>query len=221
MRAKREELLMRHISAIDRAINLFDQSLRAVHSSQQGTSRPNPSAGVAEAELTDEERRHVIGLMRVNHTGEIAAQALYNGQAFTARSDEVKQQLEDSALEETDHLAWCRTRVNELGGSTSLLGPAWYWGSFAIGAVAGIAGDKKSLGFVKETEDQVEAHLLSHLDSLPQQDKKSRAIVEQMAIDEVHHGDKAVELGGEPLPKPVRGLMRLVAKVMTTVSYRI
>lgn len=212
---------MRHMTPVDQFVNLFDQGLRAVHSSQQGTSRPNPSENIAESEMSEKERRHVIGLMRVNHTGEIAAQALYNGQAFTARSDEVKAQLNHSALEETDHLAWCRNRVHELGGSTSLIGPAWYWASFAIGAAAGIAGDKKSLGFVKETEDQVEAHLLGHLESLPEQDKKSRAIVEQMAVDEVHHGDKAMELGGERLPNPVRQLMRLTAKVMTTISYRI
>lgn len=212
---------MRHITPIDQFIYLVDQSLRAVYSGQQGTSRPNPAESLAENGLTEAERRHVIGLMRVNHTGEIAAQALYNGQAFTARSDEVKSQLNHSALEETDHLAWCRNRVNVLGGSTSVLGPAWYWASFAIGALAGIAGDKNSLGFVKETEDQVEAHLLGHLESLPEQDKKSRAIVEQMAIDEVHHGDKAMALGGELLPQPVRQLMRLTAKVMTTVSYRI
>lgn len=213
--------MMRQISLTDRLIDTFDQSLRAVFGHQQGTQRPNPSATLDEPSLNEEERRHVIGLMRVNHAGEIAAQALYNGQALTARSTEVQASLHESALEETDHLAWCRGRVEELGGSVSKLGGFWYWGSFAIGAAAGLAGDRWSLGFVKETEDQVEAHLLEHLDALPEHDIKSRAIVEQMAVDEVHHGNKAMELGGVTLPAPIRQLMRVTAKIMTGISYRI
>ncbi len=212
---------MRDFTPIDKMVMVFDQSLRAVFSPHQGTSRPNPADAVEEAELSASERRHVIGLMRVNHAGEIAAQALYNGQAVTARDEEVRERMEESAREETDHLAWCKGRVEELGGHTSYLGPFWYWGSFAIGATAGAAGDKWSLGFVKETEDQVGAHLEKHLQSLPKQDEKSRAILRQMAEDEARHGDKAVDLGGVPLPAPVKGLMRLTSKVMTTLAYRI
>ncbi|HFD87537.1 MAG TPA: 2-polyprenyl-3-methyl-6-methoxy-1,4-benzoquinone monooxygenase [Gammaproteobacteria bacterium] len=212
---------MRHFTPIDKMVMLLDQSLRAVHSPHQGTARPNPASRFEEAELSDSERKHVVGLMRVNHAGEIAAQALYNGQALTARDEEVRERMQESAVEETDHLAWCKTRVNELGGHTSLLGPFWYWGSFAIGAAAGLAGDKWSLGFVKETEDQVGAHLEGHLKSLPEKDQKSRAIVEQMAVDEAHHGDKAVDLGGVPLPAPIKGLMQLTSRVMTTLSYRV
>ncbi len=212
---------MRDFTPIDKVVMLLDQSLRAVHSPHQGTARPNPADAFDEADLTEAERRHVIGLMRVNHAGEIAAQALYNGQAVTARDEEVRRRMEESAIEETDHLAWCKGRVSELGGHTSYLGPLWYWGSFAIGAAAGLAGDKWSLGFVKETEDQVGAHLEGHLRSLPEKDRKSRAIVEQMAEDEARHGEKAVDLGGVPLPQPVRSLMKLTSKVMTTLAYRI
>ena len=212
---------MRDFTPIDKVVMLLDQSLRAVHSPHQGTARPNPATSHDEAELGESERRNVVGLMRVNHAGEIAAQALYNGQALTARDEEVRRRMEESAIEETDHLAWCKSRVNELGGHTSYLGPFWYWGSFAIGAAAGLAGDKWSLGFVKETEDQVGAHLEDHLKRLPEKDLKSRAIVEQMAVDEAHHGQKAVDLGAVSLPAPIRGLMKLTSKVMTTLSYRI
>ncbi len=212
---------MRDYTPIDKVVMLLDQSLRTVHGAHQGTARPNPADRCEEAELTDAERRHVIGLMRVNHAGEIAAQALYNGQAVTARDAEVRRRMEASAIEESDHLAWCRGRVSELGGHTSYLGPLWYWGSFAIGVAAGAAGDKWSLGFVKETEDQVGAHLEGHLQSLPARDEKSRAIVRQMAEDEARHGDEAVDLGGVPLPAPVKGLMKLASKVMTTMAYRI
>ena len=159
--------------------------------------------------------------MRVNHSGEIAAQALYHGQAVTARDEAVKQRLEQSAEEEGDHLTWCQIRVEELGEKTSLLSVFWYWGSFAIGATAGLAGDKWSLGFIKETEDQVIEHLQGHLEQLPLEDQKSRAVIEQMMIDEAHHGDKAVEAGGVPLPLPVKLWMRAASKVMTTLSYRI
>jgi len=212
---------MRDFTPMDKVVMVLDQSLRAVFSPQQGTARPNPADEHEEAQLSESERRHVIGLMRVNHAGEIAAQALYNGQAVTARDEHVRERMEESALEETDHLAWCKGRVEELGGHSSYLGPLWYWGSFAIGAMAGAAGDKWSLGFVKETEDQVGEHLQRHLRSLPAQDLKSRAIVEQMAVDEAHHGDKAVNLGAVPLPAPVRAAMKLTSKVMTTLAYRI
>ena len=212
---------MRDFTPIDKMVMLLDQSLRAVHSPHQGTARGNPADQHDEAALGESDRRRVIGLMRVNHAGEIAAQALYNGQALTARDEVVRQRMEASAVEETDHLAWCKMRVNELGGHTSYLGPFWYWGSFAIGAAAGLVGDKWSLGFVKETEDQVGAHLEEHLARLPENDVKSRAIITQMAADEAHHGQKAVDLGAASLPAPVRGLMKLTSKIMTTLSYRI
>lgn len=213
---------MRQLSALDQIFNHLERSLRAVHGRHQGTARANPASSIAaDTNLSETESRHAAGLMRVNHAGEIAAQALYNGQSLAARSSEVKEGMQESAQEETDHLAWCKQRVEELGQSTSLLGPVWYWGSFSIGAIAGAAGDKWSLGFIKETEDQVIKHLQEHQQSLPNNDEKSRAIVNQMIIDEAHHGDKAVDLGGVPLPGPVKQLMRLTAKVMTAVSYRI
>jgi ubiquinone biosynthesis monooxygenase Coq7 len=212
---------MRQLSGLDQIFNHLERSLRAVHGHHQGTARANPAGNIADTDLNETESRHAAGLMRVNHAGEIAAQALYNGQSLAARSAEVKERMHESALEETDHLAWCKQRVEELGQSTSLLGPIWYWGSFSIGAIAGAAGDKWSLGFIKETEDQVIKHLQEHQQSLPNGDEKSRAIVNQMIIDEAHHGDKAVDLGGVPLPRPVKQLMQLTAKVMTTLSYRI
>lgn len=212
---------MRQLSALDQIFNHLDRSLRAVHGQHQGTARPHPASSLTDDDLSETESRHAAGLMRVNHAGEIAAQALYNGQSLTAQSPVVKARMQESAQEEADHLAWCKQRVEELGQSTSLLGPMWYWGSFTIGAIAGATGDKWSLGFIKETEDQVIQHLQEHQRSLPDRDAKSRAIVKQMIIDEAHHGDKAVDLGGVPLPSPVKQLMRLTAKVMTTLSYRI
>ena len=212
---------MRQLSALDQIFNHLDRSLRAVHGQHQGTARPHPASSLTDDDLSETESRHAAGLMRVNHAGEIAAQALYNGQSLTAQSPVVKARMQESAQEEADHLAWCKQRVEELGQSTSLLGPMWYWGSFTIGAIAGATGDKWSLGFIKETEDQVIQHLQEHQQSLPDRDAKSRAIVKQMIIDEAHHGDKAVDLGGVPLPSPVKQLMRLTAKVMTTLSYRI
>ncbi|RUM94585.1 MAG: demethoxyubiquinone hydroxylase family protein [Thiothrix sp.] len=212
---------MRQLSVLDQIFNHLERSLRAVHGRHQGTARSNPGNNIADTDLSEPESRHAASLMRVNHAGEIAAQALYNGQSLAARSSEVKERMRESAQEETDHLAWCKQRVEELGQSTSLLGPVWYWGSFSIGAIAGAAGDKWSLGFIKETEDQVISHLQEHQQSLPDGDTKSRAIIQQMIIDEAHHGDKAVDLGGVPLPAPAIRLMRLTARVMTTVSYRI
>lgn len=210
---------MRHYSLADSLLIQLEKSLSAVFVNPSGTRREDPAVRIPEPALTDAERRHVAGLMRVNHAGEIAAQALYNGQAVFARQAEVRERLKISADEEADHLAWCRKRVEELGSRTSLLGPFWYWGSFAIGAAASAAGDKWSLGFVKETEDQVIAHLQGHLKSLPAADHKSRAIIEQMIADEAHHGEAAVAAGGVELPLPVRLLMKATAKVMTTTSY--
>ena len=212
---------MRNYSIFDRAVIGLSRGLEAVNGKPEATTRKNPAEGLPDFELDEAKRKHVAGLMRVNHSGEIAAQALYHGQAATARDDVVKQRLEQSAAEEGDHLIWCRTRIEELGEKTSLLSPLWYWGSFAIGAAAGLAGDKWSLGFIKETEDQVVEHLQGHLEQLPVEDQKSRAVIEQMMVDEAHHGDKAVEAGGVPLPLPIKLWMRAASKVMTTLSYRL
>ena len=165
------------------------------------------------------EKQHAQGLMRVNHTGEICAQALYQGQALTARSVEVQQKLQHAAAEETEHLAWTAQRVHELGGHLSVLNPLWYSSSLAMGAVAGLLGDKWNLGFLAETERQVGTHLQSHLQNLPAQDAKSRAIVTQMASDEATHAAMAVELGGAPLPAPVQWAMQLNGKLMTKTAY--
>lgn len=212
---------MRQLTTLDRVFDQLERSLRAVHSHHTGTARPNPSSQSKDSKLSEAERKQAASLMRVNHTGEIAAQALYNGQSIVARNVEIKQRMQESADEETDHLSWCKQRTEELAQSTSLLGPLWYWGSFSIGVIAGLAGDKWSLGFIKETEDQVVSHLREHLIRLPSQDAKSRAIIEQMIADETRHGDKAVDLGGVPLPQPIPKLMGFTSKIMTAVSYRI
>jgi ubiquinone biosynthesis monooxygenase Coq7 len=195
--------------------------VRTLFGKPQVTERPNPAAGVEETELSDAERDHIARLMRINHTGEVCAQALYQGQALTARDPVVRDSMRRSAAEENDHLDWCEQRVEELGGRLSLLNPLWYAGSFAIGAAAGIAGDKWSLGFVAETEKQVEGHLDEHLGQVPQQDRRTRAILEQMKTDEIEHGQKALDHGGARLPGPIRGLMKATAKIMTTSVYRI
>lgn len=205
---------------LDRFIVEFDKGLRTLFS-QAHSIRPYPDADVAEAAMTDAEKSQAAALMRVNHSGEICAQALYQGQALTARDPLVQQKLQHAAQEETEHLAWTAHRVHELGGHLSLLNPLWYTGSLAIGAAAGLLGDKWNLGFLSETEQQVGAHLQSHLEKLPEQDEKSRAIVNQMYVDEIGHADMAVELGGAELPKPVQLLMKLNGKVMTGAAYRI
>ncbi|MEQ1555283.1 MAG: 2-polyprenyl-3-methyl-6-methoxy-1,4-benzoquinone monooxygenase, partial [Gallionella sp.] len=199
---------------LDRVIVEFDKGLRTLFS-QAHSARAYPDADVAEGALDTAEKQHAQGLMRVNHTGEICAQALYQGQALTARSVEVQQKLLHAAAEETEHLAWTAQRVHELGGHLSVLNPLWYSGSLAMGAVAGLLGDKWNLGFLAETERQVGAHLQSHLQNLPAQDAKSRAIVTQMATDEAAHAAMAVELGGAPLPAPVQWAMQLNGKLMT------
>lgn len=211
----------RKFSPIDNLISGIDQALRTLYTPPQGTGRANPAATRNDAELSTKEQKHVAGLMRVNHAGEISAQALYQGQAFTARLPNVREKMEQAAIEENDHLIWCENRLKELGSHTSLLNPLWYAGSFTIGALAGSAGDKWSLGFVVETENQVVKHLNSHLDSLPQQDTKSRAILEQMKEDELHHATMALESGAAELPKPVKLLMKLTSKVMTKTAYRV
>ena len=205
---------------LDRLIVEFDKGLRTLFS-QAHSVRPYPDANLADAQMDEAERKSAAALMRVNHSGEICAQALYQGQALTARDPAVQQKLEHAAREETEHLAWTAKRVHELGGHLSVLNPFWYTGSLAIGALAGTLGDKWNLGFLSETEQQVGRHLQSHLDRLPPQDEKSRAIVEQMYTDEISHADMAKDLGGTELPPPVQMAMKLNAKVMTTLSYRV
>ena len=198
-----------------------DRALRTVFGEPIGAGRPDPAADLPEAELTEAVRATSLSLMRVNHAGEVCAQALYQGQALTARQRQTRSQLEQAAEEENDHLIWCRHRVHELGGQTSLLNPLWYSGSLAIGAFSGLLGDRWSLGFLAETEHQVVEHLEGHLDRLPEDDRKSRAILEQMKIDEGEHCTTARDAGGSELPEPVRKLMSLASRVMTTTAARI
>jgi ubiquinone biosynthesis monooxygenase Coq7 len=210
----------RQLSLADRLIQEFDRGLRTVAAANV-SARPYPAAGADESVKDPAERRHAAALMRVNHAGEIAAQALYHGQAFTARNPVVREALLDAARDETDHLAWCEQRVRDLDSRTSLLAPLWYAGSFAIGAITGLAGDRTSLGFVAETEKQVVEHLDSHLDDLPDADQRSRLIVEQMRHDEDRHGSEARSAGGWDLPGPIRKLMRRTARIMTRIAYRV
>lgn len=211
----------RHISLFDQLIGQADNALRTVARGHQGTQREFPAAVADIPPLSEPERRHVAGLMRVNHTGEVCAQALYSGQALTARLPRIRRQMEISAQEEEDHLAWCEQRLDELDSHTSFFNPLWYLMSFGIGAGAGIVGDRWSLGFVEETENQVCAHLQSHLQQLPQQDARSRLILQQMHDDEARHAHMAKRAGAMRLPTPVQKLMRLVAKVMTKTAYRV
>jgi len=208
------------LTLIDGLIREFDRALRTVAAANVA-ARPNPAATSPESVTLPEARRHAAGLMRVNHAGEIAAQALYHGQALTARNPGVRAAMLEAARDETDHLAWCEQRVRELGSRTSLLAPVWYAGSFAIGALAGLAGDRTSLGFVAETEKQVIEHLESHLHELPPDDERSRQIVAQMQADEARHGAEARDAGGRELPGPVRNLMRRTARLMTRAAYRV
>ncbi len=210
---------MRHYSLLDKLMMNVDTGLRTVLGQPIITERPNPSDTHMESELTDQERLLAGRLMRINHAGEVSAQGLYQGQALTARLPEVRGKMERAALEENDHLEWCERRAQELGTHVSYLNPFWYAGSLAIGALAGIAGDKWSLGFVVETEHQVVKHLEEHLELLPAQDERSRAILEQMKEDEAHHATIALHAGGAALPGPVKSLMGLVSKVMTRTAY--
>ena len=213
------------ISAADRAL----RALLAPPSAGRPTPVP-PQSPAREAQkadmtpvvrLTDEQKRESAALMRVNHAGEVAAQALYHAQALLARDPDVREFMDRAAREETDHLAWCETRLNELGARPSVFNPLWYAGSFGIGALAALLGDRASLGFVAETERQVEGHLKDHLDKLPRDDLRSRAIVEAMMHDEAGHGREARNAGGAALPGPVRELMRRTARIMTHTSYRL
>ena len=213
---------MRHCrgGGLDHAILEFDRALRTLSGVARSRRRP-PDDGIDEADLEQTERHHAAALMRVNHTGEVCAQALYSGQALTARNAETSALLQQAAAEETEHLAWTAQRIESLGGRTSLLNPAFYAGAFALGALSGALGDRWNLGFLAETERQVEAHLDGHLDSLPASDLKSRAVVEEMKRDEARHASTADTHGGAPLPGPVRQLMKLAARAMTFSTYRV
>lgn len=211
-------MISRRLTLIDRVIGEIDRTIKVLWSPTR-PSRPSPAASGPELELEAPDRLESVRLMRVNHSGEVAAQALYQGQALTARDSDVSDAMRQAAAEEMDHLAWCEQRLQELDGRTSLLNPLWYAGSFAIGAVAGALGDRTSLGFVAETEKQVESHLRGHLDRLPAADTHSRAIVLEMTHDEMKHGATAAALGGKELPFPLRAAMRLTARLMTEGSY--
>jgi len=205
---------------IDSFIQAFDRSLRVI-SGVAVAHRPNPAESLQECSLSDQERQHSAGLMRVNHVGEVCAQALYEAQSTFAKSDLTREQFRQAGEEEVDHLAWTAQRLRELGSHTSLLNPLWYAGAYVLGAAAAKLGDSASLGFVVETERQVEAHLNSHLDLLPAQDQRSRAIVKQMRDDEIAHAEAAKDLGAAALPAPIKGVMRVMAKVMTSTAYHV
>ena len=204
---------------LDRLIDVADQGLRAV-AAEPTAARPSPADAIAEQPLTAAEREASARLLRVNRAGEISAQALYSAQALFARDPATEAQLRQAAREETDHLAWCTARLRDLGGRPSRLDPLWYFGSSVIGAVAGLAGDRLSLGFVAETERQVEAHLEDHLDRLPGGDAKSRAILEAMAADEARHGSTAAA-AGDPIREPVRSFMHLGGEILRRVAFRL
>lgn len=203
---------------IDHIINTFDIGLRTVFTEAK-PSRERPDNAIKEDLIPETEKSKVAALMRINHVGEICAQALYSGQALTSRNPAIVEALKEAAAEETDHLAWCESRIQELGGRKSLLNPLWYAGSFSLGAVAGAIGDKWNLGFLAETEQQVSAHLSTHLAQLPAEDTKTRAIIEQMHTDESAHAEDAHNLGAAELPTPVKKMMKLSSKVMTKTAY--
>jgi len=209
----------RQLTPLDRLLASANNALRTVATPAGRSARDNPAKNIIDADLNSDQKRHAAGLMRINHAGEVAAQALYQGHAAVARDESIEAQMQHAADEEFDHLAWCEQRIHELGEDVSKLSPFWYAGAFAIGAASGVLGDRWSLGFIAETERQVCAHLDSHLDSLPPEDAKSRAIVEQMRDEEEEHGDNAIEAGAADLPGPVKHLMRLTAKVMTKTAY--
>lgn len=211
--------MLRKLSSLDRIIIECDKAIKTVIGTPETTERILPDSELAENELTAAEQRESSRLMRVNHAGEVSAQALYQGQALTANLPEVRLAMEHAALEENDHLVWCQQRIHHFGSHTSVFNPLWYAGSFAIGAVAGKIGDKWSLGFVAETEKQVVKHLDEHLSVISVQDVKSRSILEQMKRDELHHGTTAMEAGGAELPELVKTVMGLMSKVMTKSSY--
>lgn len=206
------------LSKLDSLIIEFDTGLRTLLAKPH-SMRVHPDAGVAETALSEVEKKHISALMRINHTGEVCAQALYSGQALTAKNAATSSSMQQAAREETEHLAWCESRITQLGGRTSLLNPLFYAGSFTLGALAGALGDKWSLGFLEETEKQVGAHLASHLQQLPEADQKTRKIVEQMQQDEAKHALEARQLGAAELPIPAKILMKQMSKLMTTSTY--
>ncbi|MDO9205572.1 2-polyprenyl-3-methyl-6-methoxy-1,4-benzoquinone monooxygenase [Methylotenera sp.] len=206
------------LSKLDTLTIEFDTGLRTLLAKPRSI-RAHPDAGVAETDLSECEKNQASALMRVNHTGEVCAQALYSGQALTAHRPETTAALKQAAIEETEHLAWCESRITELGGRTSLLNPLFYAGSFTMGVIAGALGDKWNLGFLAETEKQVGEHLANHLEKLPQSDQKTRRIIQQMQLDEAKHASEAKQYGAAELPAPAKFLMKKVSKLMTTSSY--
>lgn len=211
----------RRLTAFDQIIATADRALRTLSDNANGAGREFSEISEVRPPLNESERTHAAGLMRVNHSGEVCAQALYQGQALTAKLPKVRQEMEVAANEEVDHLAWCETRLKELGSHTSVLNPVWYALSFGIGASAGLISDRLSLGFVAATEELVCKHLSTHLQSLPENDSKSRAVVSKMLEDESKHAQTALASGGLPFPAPIKGLMSLVSDVMTKTSYKI
>lgn len=210
----------RQLSPVDQWIAAIDVAIRSVCTPEHRQAiRPNPAEGISEPLMSAEEKRHVAGLMRVNHAGEVCAQALYQGQALTAKLPTIKDEMTEAALEEVDHLAWCEARLQELDSTTGLLNPVWYGGSFILGLLAGLAGDQWSLGFVAETERQVTEHLKTHLRKLPKQDVKTRAILSQMKQDETQHAQMAQRAGAAELPWIIRQCMRWTSTLMTKTSY--
>ena len=221
MKTMRDTHQLRQPNLIDHGIAQFDSILRTLHGKRTHVARLTPANGVPSIELTHDEKKHSAGLMRVNHAGEVCAQALYQGQALTAKLSTIRTQLQEAAIEEEDHLAWCQQRLNELDARTSLLNPLWYALSFGVGASAGAISDKLSLGFVAATEDQVCQHLKEHMQSLAPNDLRSKAIVQQMYTDEAEHAAFALKAGGQPFSEPIKRAMSQVAKLMTWASYRI
>lgn len=212
---------MRQFSFFDRLCNVADSALKTTFGVYDTETRPSPACNIEEAELSETEQQHAASLMRINHTGEVCAQALYQGQALTAKLPNIREEMEQAAQEEVDHLAWCSERIKQLDSRESLLNPLWYASSFAIGAAAGLAGDKWSLGFVAETEHQVGKHLQSHLTKLPEQDVKSKAILIQMHQEELQHAENAINHGAAELPVSIKTAMGLMSKVMTKSVYHL
>ena len=210
-----------HLDFFDRCLVQFDQALRSCVPGSSNARRVSPAAATEEPDLNETDRQHAAGLMRINHTGEVCAQALYQGQAATAKLNDVRQSMEAAAAEEIDHLAWCEERLEQLDSRPSILNPLWYALSYGVGAAAGLAGDKWSLGFVAETEDQVCEHLGEHLEQLPENDNKSREILKTMIADEKHHEESAREAGGADLPAPIKQAMTVMSEVMKKTTYHI
>jgi ubiquinone biosynthesis monooxygenase Coq7 len=213
--------MQRRLSFVDKLISNADQALRTLVPSAATAVQASPADAKDFTDINSDDKKHIAGLMRINHTGEVCAQALYQGQALTAKLPTVRNEMEQAALEEIDHLVWCEQRLKQLDSRTSLLNPLFYAASFSIGAAAGLAGDKWSLGFVAATEDQVCKHLSDHLEQIPEDDEKSRAILEQMLKDEAEHGSRALEAGGKPFSAPAKKFMSAISKIMTETSYRV